>query len=211
LSAAPSLAVSGTNVHVAYLNDALHWGHNDLYYRRSTDNGVTWNAPLQLATLRSVQLRETADIPRSVFQPSVTASGTDVHLFYRSQPAYFENQALYYASSADNGVTWAAERRLTWGGRLIGLMPKASAAAGDNVYVAYSFEAPPSYADDIYFKQSTDAGVTWSAPVRLTYLDSVSQPASLIYSPGTGYFHLVFRFLVDQDTYFYEIYYKRGH
>jgi hypothetical protein len=89
------------------------------------------------------------------------------------------------------------------------ITPNASAADGTDVFVTY-FDAA---ADDIYFKKSTDAGVTWSAPVRLTYIGSpgVDDPyPSMVYSPGTGYFHIVFGVYID-PTYGDEIYYKSGH
>jgi hypothetical protein len=209
-SLVPAIAVSGANVHVVYWNDVLHWGHLDMYYRRSTDNGATWNAPLQLASLEKAQLREDTDSPSQAWNPSVTVSGADVHVFYLSQAGYFESRELFLMSSTDNGMTWGSGKRLTWNGYCSGLSPKGSAADGDNVYVTYAYYPSGIYYYDVYFKKSTDRGITWSAPTRLTYLGNAYNGPSMIYSPGTGYFHLVFDYAVDYTYYYKEIYYKRG-
>jgi hypothetical protein len=205
-----SIAASGANVHVVYLNNILHWGHFDMYYRRSTDNGATWSAPLQLASLKQVQLRENTDSQASAWSPSVAASGANVHVFYISVPEYgvYVYHELFVMSSTDNGMTWGSGKRLTWSyaSYVASLSPKGSAVDGPNVYITYTYWATDQ---DIYFKKSTDGGATWSAPTRLTYLGNAFYP-SMVYSPITGYFHIVLTFPVDNDTYYTEVYYKRG-
>ena len=201
----PVITASGVNVHVVYTNEVLHWGHRDMYYRRSTNNGAIWNAPLQLASFEKAQLKEDADSEKPVWNPSVIASGANVHVVYRGPSEWLSYPSdLFSKSSTDNGTTWGFAKRLTWSGWIYGLTPKTAAADGTNVYVAYN----DNFTFEIYFKKSTDCGVTWSAPTRLTYFAPNFNP-SMIYSPGTGYFHILFPDYVDA-TYLTEIYYKRG-
>jgi hypothetical protein len=200
-----AITASGANVHIVYTNEVLHWGHEDMYYRKSTDNGATWNTPLQLASFEKAQLREDTDSEKETWYPSITSSGANVHVFYVSPQVWnTAGSDLVTMSSMDNGITWGPSKRLTWDGGVGALRSKASAADGANVYVTYL----DTSTIEIYFKKSSDCGATWSAPTRLTYFSPGDFP-SMIYSPGTGYFHIVFSYYVD-NIYRREIYYKRG-
>jgi len=132
-----------------------------------------------------------------------------VHVFYTAPSDYYwSGFDLFLKSSTDNGLTWSNANHVTYSGGVEETTPKAAAANGTNVYVAYADRTT----GDIYFKKSTDSGISWSAPTRLTYignLDDYGEP-SLVYSPGTGYFHIISGFYVD-STYYGELYYKRGH
>lgn len=58
-----------------------------------------------------------------------------------------------------------------------------------NVYVAYTLKSTDSLGDrwDLYFSRSTDCGVHFSAPMRISRAqDRVNQGASIVISPPTG-------------------------
>jgi hypothetical protein len=78
----PSVAVSETNVHVTWM-DSLGANNYELYYKRSTDNGTSWEADIQL----------TNDPALSVY-PSVAVAGSRVHVVWSDERD--GNYEIYY-------------------------------------------------------------------------------------------------------------------
>ena len=94
----PSIAVSGSLVHVVW-QDARAL-NADIYYRRSSDNGLNWGAENSLTT----------DSNHS-YLPSIATSNTLVHVVwydYRDG-----NGEIYYKRSTDGGINWGLDTRLT--------------------------------------------------------------------------------------------------
>lgn len=84
-------------------------GNTDIYYYRSTDGGKTW----------SPRRNVTDDDPKQVFgqlYPNIAVAPdgrVDIAFFdTRNDPGTRGND-VYYTSSADNGVSWSANRRVT--------------------------------------------------------------------------------------------------
>ena len=96
------------NLYIAFMDDRGN-GDMDIYFTRSTDNGITWSTPV----------RVNDDPPangRDQFHPWLFVDNTGkIHLaFYdrRDDPSnYYYN--VYYTSSTDGGLTWAANRRVS--------------------------------------------------------------------------------------------------
>ena len=148
-TATPSVAVSGNYVHVAWIDRRP--GNQEIYYKRSTDNGANWGADTRL----------TNDADMSWF-PSVAVSGSNVHMVW--QDYRNNNYEVYYKRSQDNGATWGADTRLTnsaaWS------WYPAAAVSGSSVHVVWFDSTPGNW--EIYYKRSTDGGTTWGADTRLT-------------------------------------------
>ncbi|HUR22781.1 MAG TPA: sialidase family protein, partial [Acidimicrobiales bacterium] len=84
-------------------------GYTDIYYYRSTDGGATW----------SERKNVTDDDPKQVFgqvYPNIAVAPdgrVDIAFFdTRNDPGTRSND-VYYVSSADNGVTWGPNLRIT--------------------------------------------------------------------------------------------------
>ncbi len=182
----PSVAVSGSAVHVVWYDDRD--GNFEIYYKRSTDGGVNWSADTRLSI-------------NTAFSgyPSVTVSGSVVHVvWYDGRDG---NDELYYKRSTDGGVSWGADTRLT-NNTATSVYPSVT-VSGSVVHVVWQDERDGNY--EIYYKRSTDGGVNWSADTRLTnntadsYIPSVAVSGSVV--------HVVWYDGRDGN---YEIYYKRS-
>ena len=145
----PSMAVSGSYVHAVW-NDSRSGG-SDIFYNRSTDNGMTWGSDKQLSDFQSSNLA------------SVAAFGNNVHVVW--DDSRYGNSDIFYRHSTDAGLSWEPEVQLTadpnqqtW---------PCVAARSFNVHVVWgdNRDAPNV---EIYYKRSTDNGVTWGSDTRLT-------------------------------------------
>jgi BNR repeat protein len=147
----PQISVSGSNVFVIWAQSTADNTPADVYFRRSTDNGVTWK-PLVKITSGGV----------GAISPQMTISGSNVYVGWDQQ-----NGEIYVRRSADNGVTWKPIFNLTNN-------PGPSTnqqivATGANVYVIWlQRSAIDSSLTDVFFRRSTDNGVTWKAQVNIS-------------------------------------------
>ncbi len=138
----PCLVAQGTTLHVVWSDTQRGSG---IYYSRSTDEGITWAAPVRLSPT-----------PGADVYPYLACVGNYVHLvFIRNNDT--PRAASYYKRSTDGGLTWGPDVLLGatkfWPG---------VAAVGANVYVSMETRLP-SGISQVYFLRSTDNGDTWSA------------------------------------------------
>jgi len=75
------------------------------------------------------------------------------------------NTEIYYKRSTDNGATWSADSRMTNNPR-ISSSPSVS-VSGSQVNLVWSDEMQGRGSPEIFFKCSTDDGLTWGPDVRL--------------------------------------------
>lgn len=80
----PQVAAYGDNVHVVWSDDKT--GDYEIYYRRSTNSGMTWDAEIRLTFNSSDQT-----------DPEIAVWENNVHVIWESG----------YINSSDNGKTWA--------------------------------------------------------------------------------------------------------
>ena len=150
LSAEPSIATSGTTVHVVW--EDWRDGETDVYYSRSTDGGATWLA---------AEVRLDTDPPGQAHSrnPVVVASGTAVYVAWEEWRS--GKTDVYFNRSLDGGVTWlAADVRLNRGpaGFTVAVEPTIR-ADGTSVYVTWQDDRLG--ANDVFFDRSLDGGTTW--------------------------------------------------
>ena len=181
-----NVAASGNFVHVTWQEARdLNW---EIYYKRSSDGGVTWGADTRL----------TNQFAKSDM-PSIVVSGSVVHVVWEDERD--GNAEIYYKRSTDDGLTWSADTRMT--NAVAELWIPSIGASGSIVGIAWQDNRDGN--PEIYFKRSTDAGASWEADVRLTndtahsYFSSVAVSGSLV--------HVVWTEYRDIDE---EIYYKRS-
>jgi hypothetical protein len=187
----PSVAVTSSVVHVVWSDNRD--GDYEIYYKRSTDGGASWGADIRLTNSNGTSNN-----------PSITVSGSVVHVVWHdARDANFE---IYYKRSTDGGASWGADTRLT-NTKYISMYPSI-AVFGSVVHVVWQMFIMEEYGADnpeIYYKRSTDGGVSWEADTRLTNNISFSGIASVAVSGSVV--HVVWDDLRDLN---FEIYYKRS-
>jgi len=186
----PTVAVSGSSaaggVHIAW--EDYRDGNNEIYYKRSPDGGLTWEADTRLTTKWANSVNA-----------SVSVSGSFVHLVWRDERD--GNREIYYNRSIDGGLTWGYDTRLTYNN----FLSQFPSIAVYNYDVHIVWEENRDGNNETYYKGSQDGGVSWGPDKRLTNNWANS------YSPDVSVFgsvvHVVWFDDRDGNS---EIYYKHS-
>ncbi|HEV8386821.1 MAG TPA: sialidase family protein [Nitrososphaera sp.] len=152
-SSVPEIAVSGSNVYVVWLQLDAGSSHKDIFFRRSTDNGATWEPKISLSFNGMV----------GSSTPRVTSSGSNVYVVWDQGDPYQSD--IYFRRSTDNGATWKLILNLSNNKHSY---DEKISVSGSNVHVVWSKEIPGSSVFEIFFRRSTDGGATWKASVNLS-------------------------------------------
>lgn len=180
----PEIAVSGNLVHIVWYDQCNdEW---EVFYMRSADNGTTWDEKTRL----------TKQPAHSVFT-SIASAGPVVHIAWYDERD--GNREIYYKRSADAGLSWSEDTRLTYTDSM-SRFPEI-AVSGPFVQIVYQDNSNGNY--EIYSIRSTDEGLTWGEKTQLTY-EAVSSehPSIAMCGPVT---HVVWQ---DLRSGVYQIYYK---
>ena len=145
----PSIAVSGSFVHVVWAD--TRDGNEEIYYKRSTDEGISWDSDTRL-TNNSAQSTD----------PSIAVSGSLVHVVWSD--IRDGNYEIYYKLSTDGGINFGADTRMTNNIYLCNY--PSVAVSGSNVHVVWREYHNTIY--HIYYKHSTDGGINWGTDTCLT-------------------------------------------
>lgn len=145
----PSVAVCDSIVHVAWYDGRI--GPPRIYYKRSLDNGLTWESDVSLTPAAGVG-----------YHPSVAVCDSIVHVAWTDMSA---GPQIYYTRSLDNGTTWEAERNITPAAPPAGKNLASVAVSGSIVHVTWM---DMRSAPQIYYTRSLDDGVTWETDRSIT-------------------------------------------
>jgi BNR repeat-like domain len=187
----PAIAVdSVNNLHVSWMDQTP--GNDEIFYKKSTDRGVTWAAATRL-TWTSPGL--------NIYVEMAVDPSDNLHLVWHGRRPT-PSQEIYYRKSTDKGTTWMSIQRLTWTSGWSDYPDIATDAAG-SLHVVW-FDDTPGQAE-IYYKMSTDGGVTWTAGKRLTS-NAGNSNAPALAAESSGNLHVVW---MDDTDGNWEIYYKK--
>jgi len=143
------VAVNGDTLHVVWFDNRAG-GVYGIYYKRSTDDGVTWSSDTLLTGSASAQY------------PCIAASGGRVHIAW--EDIRDGNYEIYYKSSTDCGTFWGADQRLTVNSAQSWY--PSIAVSDSNLDVVWEDGRSGYY--NVWEKHSTDWGSTWSDDEALT-------------------------------------------
>jgi hypothetical protein len=146
-------AASGTNRFVVW-QDVSGAGPFDVFFRRSTDDGATWQPSVNLS-----------NNPGSSTNPKIAVSGASVFVAWSQGNADNTKSDILLKRSTNNGQTWSGNIKITPGGTCSATSCHAIeslTASGTNVFLVTSMSG------DIFLRRSSDNGATWKSPVNLS-------------------------------------------
>ncbi|WP_455277857.1 hypothetical protein [[Eubacterium] cellulosolvens] len=199
----PRIAAYDKYVHLTWLDERNMASTNyDIYYRQSSDYGVSWNSEQRLTSNPSIQWRQ-----------SIAAYGDYVYVVYEDHrewhypPGGSKGIIVYYARSADSGETWSTENRLPTEGAW--QQYPDVAAIGNRVYITWSdFRAFFDTWLDIWIITSIDYGETWLNDTRITTDSKIQNYPRIAIDDET--IHLVWQDLRDAEYSGMDLYYTSG-
>ncbi|NJD22613.1 MAG: T9SS type A sorting domain-containing protein [Melioribacter sp.] len=183
------IATNGNIIHVVWYDGVtIGEGTWKIYYKRSTDNGLTWSANVDLSNNVSI-----------AYNPAIAVSGNYIHVvWYDNRDGNFEE---YYKRSVDGGITWGPEIRLT--NNIYKSLHPSIFVSGLNVHIVWNDNRDGNY--EVYYKNSLDGGDTWSADLRLSNTAGKSWTPAVAVSGSV--IHVVWH---DSTAGNWEIFYKRS-
>jgi len=176
------------SLHVVWRDSAP--GNREIYYKNSTNGGTSWNGSKRLTWTSTTSSA-----------PDITVDLNDkIHVVWQDYSlGYYE---LFYRSSTDGGITWAVTRRLTWHPRF-SEYPNITVASDNIIHLAwYNFVSSTN--PEIFYKSSTDGGITWGATQRLTWNSSWSAYPKMA-TDSSSNVHMVWLESISNN---YEIFYR---
>ncbi|MFH1050347.1 MAG: sialidase family protein, partial [bacterium] len=164
-----NIASEGEYIHIVWWDERN--GNCDIFYKRSTDSGVTWETGLALTT----------DTGRSDC-PSIAVSGGVVNVIWESNRDD-KNIEIYFRRSTDYGVTWEPEIMLAKAILSSTKIQTSIALDSSNVHIVWCDKRDKQW--EIYYKHSSDFGVTWGTDTCLTntrysFLPSISVSKGIV-------------------------------
>jgi len=151
-------------------------GNFEIYFKRSTDNGSTWSSDMRLT-----------NAPNTSWLPSIASSDTNVHIVWNDRRD--GNIEVYYKRSSDAGMNWSPDLRLT-NDSLASTAPSV-AVSGSVVHVVWGYDPTNNVSWRIFYRRSSDGGISWSPPSRLTGDSGFANSPSL--SASGRNVHLIWR------------------
>jgi len=161
-NAAACIASKGDSVHVAWFDDRD--GNFEIYYKRSTDGGTVWGPDIRLTNNSATS-----------WACAISVSGSGVHVAWYDERD--GNQEIYYKGSTDGGINWSSETRLTYNSAS-SIYPSVAVSGQIVNVVWYDLR---NFNEEIYYKRSTNGGVSWGPDSRLTI-----QPDIGSYTPSVS-------------------------
>jgi hypothetical protein len=143
-SESPSIAVSGSNVHVVWEDDTGS-EEEDILYRRSLDGGGSFPNIIK-------NLSDNAGSSRS---PAIAASGANVHVVWDDDTVGTFQFEILYRRSLDGGATFPNIIKNISGNVVGGAANPDIAVSSNNVYVVWDQQ------DGVLYRTSADSGATF--------------------------------------------------
>ena len=142
----PRAACCGDTIHLVWWQ--AYTGHDEIYYLRSADAGMTWSEPVRLTPEDSI----------SATLPSIAVWGSNVHVVWKEQGVYY--LAVCYRKSEDGGNNWGTIDTL-YQTNQDGWYHPWIAAEENNVFMV---AVKSGSGGELVFLKSTDNGNSWIAP-----------------------------------------------
>jgi len=181
-------AVSGTNIYAVWSD--LRNGAADVFLRRSTDGGITW---------QNIQSLTTGTAAPAVV-PMIAVAYDAVLMSDRVVVAWQEvvvgNRQIFLVRSVNAGATFAAPTsgaRMDSGGAIDAFHHDLAVSAdGEHISLVWEQLATATLARDVYARRSVDFGVNFGAAQRVTVNSGATPQAGRPTTVVTGADRFVF-------------------
>jgi hypothetical protein len=196
------IAGDGSNLSITWSDERD--GEWEVYWMISKDNGFTWEDGLgNIGQDRRLSQNEGIQSAESIIE----FNGSNIHIIWVDMSWPGPLYRLYYRNSTDSGVTWETIQLLSGPQYLIN--SPDIAVEGDDIHIVWDEgqqDVEPRNPQHIFYKNSTDGGISWFPDLNLSYNYSNKHIWPRI-SVGNGERHVIW-WEEHQDTQ-REIYYKR--
>jgi peroxiredoxin len=170
-----NIGASGDTLHVVFYDNRD--GNYNIYYKRSTDGGDTWEEDVRLTNEETTSRT-----------PCLAVEGDFVHTAWNDDRD--GNREIYYKRSSDGGNTWSEDIRLT-NDTNFSYQP-AIALSVNIVLIGFTNIIGDIYSEDyqgdVLFVKSTDKGESWGGseeifadPVNSQYNPAVAADGKMAY------------------------------
>jgi hypothetical protein len=155
------LGADANNVYVLWIGSANNINAGAVLFKESTDEGSTFGNTISLSNNGIASKPEMSVVGNNVYvvwyNTTLQASGNVI------------DDEILFARSTNNGAGFSTPINISNNPNSFSARPQL-AASGSNVYIAW-FESGANHSLNIantYFSRSTDAGVTFSSPLKLS-------------------------------------------
>ena len=196
----PHLALDGSgNIYVAYTVVNDNTSNKDIFFTKSTDEGLSFSTPIIVNDSIEVAAQRNCAI-------TVDSAGQNVYIVWEDwrNPQYHKD--IYLARSTDGGLSFLSAVRVNDDDSAQQWHPViACDNSGQNVYVAWDDRRDTLHDWDIYFSRSIDYGQTFGPNYVIS--DTATTGSTYQYTPSmyykNGIIYLVWTDLRDySDVYF---------
>jgi M6 family metalloprotease-like protein len=183
-------SVASVGGYVYVVSQDYRDGNWEIYFKRSTNNGFSWDADLRLTTTSG-----------SSVGPVITAYGSYIYIAWTEDVS--GTNEIYFIRSYDYGSagSWYSAERLTISSG--NSIQPAIASYGRDVYVVYQDNRIGNY--EIYMRRSDYNGYTWFSEQRLTFHGAGQQYPDV--AAYRNYVHVIFQDSRRTET---DLFYKRS-
>ncbi len=155
----PDIAVINDTIHIVWEDEGTSApGSCEIFYRNSTDGGISWNPTIQLTNYPG----------GSDTEAKIAVNGSIVHITWGRFVTGTGTFEAMYRRSLDGGSTWEAEKQISLPGSGHS-EPSDLAVNGSSVYTIWMDSRDGSW--ETYINSSFDNGQTWNGEMRLTDAD----------------------------------------
>lgn len=190
ISNSPVIVVdSSDNIFIIWYDNTL--GLYELFFKKSTDGGATWQSAQRL----------TYYDPKNNVEPAIAVNGANIYVTW-SRENWEGNKEIYFIGSFDGGATWAANKKLT-SNLGYSRYPAIAVGQANEIYIVWQDDARGNF--EVYFMMSMDGGATWQNAQRLTYNSGKSYEPRIKFAVNGSAIFVVW---YDDTPGNYEIYLK---
>ncbi|MCK4836603.1 MAG: exo-alpha-sialidase [Candidatus Aminicenantes bacterium] len=152
LSVSPEISFNSVNDLYVVWDDSTP-GNREIFFIRSTDNGLTWSSPLNISKTNT----------DGSYLPSIALSSTGI--IYVVWMEWNGDRDIFFSRSTDNGNTWSLPV-IIYNDTGLSIGPEIIDDGIGNLYVVW--EDMIAAKSETFFSRSTDNGSNWSLPVNIS-------------------------------------------